>query len=250
MMPGAGSVEEALLFLLVAGHLVGDFALQSERMAAGKRGGQPLISHAALIALAHLVLLAPLLSWALAAVAVGLAISHGVVDLIKARGPWRRSAALHVFLIDQGVHLVTVYLAWLFVVHWMGVPDARISAAGLRTFAMVGLVAGAFAFNATGGAAIVSGVLALRERDLESGEGAAGSGRMIGILERSLSLILILVGQWAAIVILVAAKSIARFDELKDRRFSEYYLIGTLSSLLVAVLTGLALMSLLGVAIP
>lgn len=90
----------------------------------------------------------------------------------------------------------------------------------------------------------------MRERDLESGEGAGGSGRMIGILERSLSLILILVGQWAAIVILVAAKSIARFDELKDRRFSEYYLIGTLSSLLVAVLTGLVLMSLLGVAIP
>lgn len=130
--------------------------------------------------------------------------------------------------------------------NWLGVPESERPIGALRTFATVGIVAGAFAFNATGGAAIVSGMLALRDRDLESGEGTAGSGRMIGILERTLSLILILVGQWAAIVILVAAKSIARFDELKDRRFSEYYLIGTLTSLLVAVLTGLVLMAVVG----
>ncbi len=46
-------------------------------------------------------------------------------------------------------------------------------------------------------------------------------------------------------MILVAAKSIARFDELKDRRFSEYYLIGTLTSLLIAVIVGLALLALI-----
>src|SRR5690606_20094169 len=80
-----------------------------------------------------------------------------------------------------------------------------------------------------------------------SGSGAAesgataGTGRLIGILERTLSLVLILVGEWATIGILIAAKSIARFDELKERRFSEYYLIGTLTSLLVAIVTGLIL---------
>lgn len=52
---------------------------------------------------------------------------------------------------------------------------------------------------------------------------------------------LILLGQWGALMLLVAAKSIARFDELKERAFAEYYLVGTLASLLVAVGTGLAL---------
>lgn len=54
-------------------------------------------------------------------------------------------------------------------------------------------------------------------------------------------LVLILMGQWAAMVLLVAAKSIARFEELKERRFAEYYLVGTLASLLVAILVGLVL---------
>ncbi len=47
-------------------------------------------------------------------------------------------------------------------------------------------------------------------------------------------------GQWAALAVVLAAKSIARFEELRDRPFAEYYLVGTLASLLVAVLTGLA----------
>lgn len=64
---------------------------------------------------------------------------------------------------------------------------------------------------------------------------------MIGGLERTLTLILILLGQWAAIVLLITAKSFARFEELKERRFAEYYLIGTLTSLLVAILTGIVL---------
>jgi hypothetical protein len=248
MMPLTGGSGDTLLILLVAGHLVGDFALQSERMAAGKRQGRHLVPHVVLIAFAHLVLLAPLLSWSLVLVVAGLALSHGFIDMVKAQGRWRSTAALRVFLVDQGAHIAMVFLAWMLVVHWIGVPEPRLAASELGTFLAVGIVAGAFAFNASGGAVIVSGVLALRERDLEAGEGASGSGRMIGILERTLSLILILLGQWAAIGILVAAKSIARFDELKDRRFSEYYLIGTLTSLLVAVLTGLGLMAVLGTA--
>lgn len=48
----------------------------------------------------------------------------------------------------------------------------------------------------------------------------------------------ILFNQYVAISIIVAAKSIARFEELKDRRFAEYYLIGTLSSILFATIIG------------
>jgi formate/nitrite transporter FocA (FNT family) len=33
----------------------------------------------------------------------------------------------------------------------------------------------------------------------------------------------------------VAAKSIARFEELKQREFAEYFLVGTLASVLVGI---------------
>lgn len=49
----------------------------------------------------------------------------------------------------------------------------------------------------------------------------------------------------AALGLLIAAKSIARFEELKERRFAEYYLVGTLTSLLVAIVVGLLLLEVL-----
>lgn len=69
--------------------------------------------------------------------------------------------------------------------------------------------------------------------------GLKRAGATIGVLERMLVLTLVLLGQYAAIALIFAAKSIARFEELKDRQFAEYYLIGTLSSILFAMLVGI-----------
>lgn len=69
--------------------------------------------------------------------------------------------------------------------------------------------------------------------------GIKGAGAAIGCLERFLALTFVLVGQYEALAVIVAAKSIARFQELKCREFAEYYLIGTLSSILLAMLIGI-----------
>ena len=50
----------------------------------------------------------------------------------------------------------------------------------------------------------------------------------------------VLLHQFAAVGLVIAAKSIARFRELEDRNFAEYYLVGTLASTLIAVVVGLA----------
>lgn len=70
-------------------------------------------------------------------------------------------------------------------------------------------------------------------------EGIIGAGAVIGILERIFTITFVLVGQYTAIALVIAAKSIARFEELKTKRFAEYYLIGTLSSMLCAIFSGL-----------
>jgi hypothetical protein len=64
-------------------------------------------------------------------------------------------------------------------------------------------------------------------------------GRTIGIMERAILLTLGLLGQWQAIGLVVAAKSIARYKNLDEQEFAEYYLIGTLASLLTALLIGI-----------
>ena len=64
-------------------------------------------------------------------------------------------------------------------------------------------------------------------------------GATIGVIERLLIVTFVLVGAESAIGLVVAAKTIARFRQLDDRDFAEYYLLGTLASVSVAIVTAL-----------
>lgn len=67
-------------------------------------------------------------------------------------------------------------------------------------------------------------------------------GRLIGNLERIVLTIVVAAGSYAALGFLVAAKGLVRFEEFeKSRDFTEYFLIGTLSSVLVALFAGILL---------
>jgi len=69
--------------------------------------------------------------------------------------------------------------------------------------------------------------------------GLRRAGSVIGLLERFLTLTFVLVREYLAIGLILTAKSIDRFEELKDRRFSEYFLIGTLSSISFSIFVGI-----------
>jgi len=62
------------------------------------------------------------------------------------------------------------------------------------------------------------------------------AGRIIGMLERILTFFLILANQYAAIGFLLTAKTVTRFKDLESRDIAEYYLIGTLLSMVSVVL--------------
>ena len=64
-------------------------------------------------------------------------------------------------------------------------------------------------------------------------------GATIGALERLLIVAFMLTGADAAVGFVIAAKTIARFKQLDDRGFAEYYLLGTLASVAVAVASAL-----------
>jgi len=61
-------------------------------------------------------------------------------------------------------------------------------------------------------------------------------GKIIGILERGLIYFLILFNQVASIAIIIALKSLARFKEMDDKNFAEYFLIGSLLSIITALI--------------
>lgn len=73
-------------------------------------------------------------------------------------------------------------------------------------------------------------------------ESLEDAGTYIGILERLLVFIFIILDQWEAVGFLITAKSVFRFGDLsaaKERKLTEYVLIGTLISFGIAIITGL-----------
>ncbi len=62
------------------------------------------------------------------------------------------------------------------------------------------------------------------------------SGRVIGILERSIVYLAMLSNEYSIIGFILAAKAFARFKELDNKVYAEYVLIGTLASILIALM--------------
>ena len=129
-------------------------------------------------------------------------------------------------------------------------PLARPSVDGLW-WGRVALLATAYLYVSGRGIVLIRSVLELptlqmrRDEDRTAGAIDVARGRAVGSLERALALTLVLLGDYAAVGWIVAAKSLARFKALEDREFAEYFLIGTLASFLLALLAGIGMRILL-----
>ncbi|MBE7183454.1 MAG: hypothetical protein INR68_03490 [Methylobacterium mesophilicum] len=61
------------------------------------------------------------------------------------------------------------------------------------------------------------------------------AGRIIGWLERILVAVGIILQSWEVLAAVIALKSVARFNDLDKQEFAEYFLVGSLFSLLWAI---------------
>lgn len=236
-----------VLLALVAAHLVGDFAVQRKAVIEGKREGRlwPLLEHGAW----HLACLAG--AWLLFAPAgvslvpvvvafAGIVGLHLLIDLAKYRLPLNRP--LVVFFLDQAAHLLVLVLAawWL-----AGRPDwLHAVAAAWQAVAtslgwlLVSYLVVVVVFGWVNRLALQS---LLPESDDEE-PGLARAGLYIGWLERFVMLSAVLIGAWSVLGLVLAAKSVFRFDSIRNQReHAEYFVIGTLLSVSEVVAAGLLL---------
>jgi len=238
-------------------HLLGDFPLQSSRLRRAKCKGRvgAYFGHG-VVHLLVLVLcvgvftgsiwLTTLRFWivSLIYVAAHLAIDRTKQGLVNRIG-FANSASI--FLADQLLHLGTIAgLAWLVSCpSWMSVKSQftwtaatgdRVLEAGIVYVAVV--FAGGYAIRY-----LTRNLAAGIERPGETEEQVKNAGMYIGWLERFLVMTAILVQSPSMVGLILTGKSIARFPELKER-FAEYFLIGTLLSIGLAVIGGLLLVKL------
>jgi len=220
---------ETLLALLAA-HLVGDFPLQPDVLVRAKRNPAVLLLHVVLQTLLAAAALGNFTVWPLLAILAG---THLAMDTIKV---WVLGDGLTAFVSDQVVHLlVIVALALAFPLalaqgQWahLLVPEA------LRTYLLGLTLVAAVIAGLQVGAILVRKVTQPFSGEL-AGEiqGLKFGGAYIGVLERALILLLVLLGQPAGVGFMLTAKSILRFGDVKDsaqRKLTEYIIIGTFLS--------------------
>jgi hypothetical protein len=149
-----------------------------------------------------------------------------------------------VFLLDQVLHVCTIIaLAWFLIrptwatlrsqLSWSAATGEKVLEAGIVY--VVVIFAGGYLIRY-----LTRNLSAGIKKPGETAEQVENAGMYIGWLERFLVVTAILVQSPSMVGLILTGKSIARFPELKER-FAEYFLIGTLLSIGLAVLGGLVL---------
>jgi len=164
-------------------------------------------------------------------------LSHILIDGWKSYQPEK----VKFFLIDQLLHLVVILFCWYF--SFLGWEDIKLVGVQLSYNEEFWIIATAFVFLGFP-SGIMIGKLTRKWQDQIKETATevmalADAGKWIGILERTIILVLILQAQYGAIGLLIAAKSILRFNQTNSQEAkTEYVLIGSLISIGMAIVVG------------
>ena len=217
-------------------HLIGDFLLQPTRWVVHKEANKIKSKYLYLHILLHFVLTMILLwdinYWKLALI---IAISHYAIDLGKLYATPLFQLKSITFFVDQFLHLAVLFLVayrgeWLeqITLFFQELDWPLVTAIVFITFP----------------ASIIMGKLleAMGDKIEIDHKSLPNAGKYIGIIERLFVFLFIILGRWEAIGLLIGAKSVFRFNDLKEsnnRKLTEYILIGTLLSFGLAIITGI-----------
>ena len=218
---------------LFLAHLVGDFLLQSNALCESKERKH----HKSAFMYVHALIIA-LLSWMaignyqLWSYAVIIGVTHLMIDIAKS---YVKTQTLVWFVGDQILHIFVLLIVSYFIGNgweqfaWIPQNYALILPAFLSAVIICTKPANIF----------IKMILTRYEIDLPKAKDKElkNAGALIGNLERLLSLVLIIAGQFGAVGFIITAKSILRFRDY-ERAKTEYVLAGTLLSFGIAIICG------------
>ena len=221
---------------LFLAHLLGDFLLQPSKWVVDKEKKKEksiyLYIHIAL----HMALILIFVAKKdFLIYGILLAISHGIIDFIKLKFQTSKTKRIW-FSIDQVAHLLMIFITVLLYTKTT-IPISDISS-------RVWIFSTGIVLLTKPTSLFLKNILSIwtPEKKDSKDDSLQNAGNYIGILERLFVLCFITTGHFEAIGFLLAAKSIFRFGDLKeakDRKLTEYVLIGTLLSFGIAMLVGI-----------
>jgi hypothetical protein len=225
-----------LVFIkLFLAHIIGDFVLQPTSWVKDKEQNRERSKYLYFHILLHFGLIMLLVAETKFIVyAIILAVFHGIIDLIKLYFQNKKNKRSW-FLIDQLLHVLSI----------AAVTSTYLNLKFDYSFynAQFWVITSAIVFLTKPVSIIIKNIISIwtPENKDKKDNSLENAGNFIGILERLFVFYFVMTNHIEAIGFLLAAKSIFRFGDLKeakDRKLTEYVLIGTLLSFGIAFLIG------------
>lgn len=227
-----------ILIKLILAHFIGDFLLQPTSWVKDKEENKAksifLYAHILIHGLLIMLILWNVNYWLLALL---LMIAHGIIDTIKLYAQ-KEDNKSNWFLIDQILHIISILGLWVFffkpainLIPIISSPKIWIYATAILLITVVSGI-------------VMSELMSSWSKAINDSndESLNNAGKYIGMLERLFVFVFVITGNWEGIGFLLAAKSVFRFGDLKeskDRKLTEYILIGTLLSFGIAIAVGM-----------
>ncbi|NLC40913.1 MAG: DUF3307 domain-containing protein [Clostridiaceae bacterium] len=244
---------KVVLMLFLIAHVLGDFYFQSDNLAKAKLESFPdLLKHSIIYLLSFLFLIIPVFSINILKWALINAVAHFFLDLAKAyikRKICKKAnfdeakSDLRSYIIDQLSHVLVIILTVILIgirsepVIFINVLQDLLNRGSIDFLNAISWILLILLIMRPASITIVKVSNRFKPVNNEEHEGHPNAGAFIGILERFIIILLLSVKQYAAIGFVLTAKSIARYNKIiEDPIFSEHYLLGTLQSVLFAII--------------
>ena len=228
-----------IFFNLILAHLLGDFILQPNSWVADKEKKKGRSIYLYLHVLIHIALTMLFLwDFNLWWIALIVGVSHLLIDVTKLSFQTAKTKRIW-FFIDQIAHTLVIVALSIFYFPYFKLEDFFNRESLKIVTAIVFLTVPSSIFIKT--MISIWTPITIDHSKIQT-ESLVNAGKYIGILERLLVFVFILVNHWEGVGFMIAAKSVFRFSDLaeaKQRKLTEYVLIGTLLSFGIAVLVGI-----------
>lgn len=224
-----------LILKIVTSHLLGDFVFQSNKMVKDIAHKKYKSKYLYLHAIIHFFLILIFLGFKKQYIfpALLLSITHLVIDMFTKIHLKKKINSFLNLIIDQSLHAVSIAV---FIYYFYNYKiDYEILFSLKNQMLFISLIALTFVSSIS----IKKIMEAFNYQIVTSG--IQDAGKYIGMLERAFVFLFVITNFWEGIGFLLAAKSIFRFGDLKDKndiKLTEYILIGTLLSFGLAILIG------------
>ena len=229
------------LVKMILAHLLSDFILQPKSWIHGRNTrhfASPYLYLHGMVTAVTALLLVGFQYWLAILVIM---ITHILIDGWKSF----QKEEVKYFLLDQLFHFLVILVCWYVIFLY---PDDLVAAWEEISDKDSIILVTAYVFVTFPAGIFISQITKKWRDRITDGTTLGNAGKWIGIIERVIILTLVIQNQYEAIGLLIAAKSLLRFNEANRPEIkTEYLLIGTLISISLSILTGLIAIKLIAV---